>query len=93
MDALEIENGAVISKEEYEQYKKLKYFRRRAFDNFATINTLVFRLNVFVDLLLDDNGTNSEEICFNLESAAEELAAYCKKYEQQLNTYFENESA
>lgn len=90
MDILETENGVVISKEEYEQYKKLKCFRRRAFDNFATVNMLVFRLNVFVNLILDNNGSNTEEICFNLQTAVEELDVYCKAYKQQLDSYFEN---
>ncbi|MDE6864339.1 MAG: hypothetical protein K2J41_08165 [Eubacterium sp.] len=57
------------------QYKKLKNFKINASDKFGLINTLVFRLLVFVDLLGTDVYDRGE-----IEITIEELYNYCLEY-------------
>lgn len=61
------------------QYKKLKNLKINAYDKFGLINTLVFRLLVFVDLLGTDVYDRGE-IVYNIEITIEELYNYCLEY-------------
>ncbi len=86
MGIVEIENGVIISKEDYEKYNRLKVCRRNAIDQFAVIKTLLFRLNVFVNLLIENDNDNYEAVLFNVQSAFEELNDYCIKYGSMLGS-------
>ena len=61
------------------QYKKLKNLKINASDKFGLINTLVFGLLVFVDLLGTDVYDRGE-IVYNIEITIEELYNYCLEY-------------
>lgn len=61
------------------QYKKLKNLKINTSDKFGLINTLVFRLLVFVDLLGTDVYDRGE-IVYNIEITIEELYNYCLEY-------------
>ncbi len=61
------------------QYKKLKNLKINASNKFGLINTLVFRLLVFVDLLGTDVYDRGE-IVYNIEITIEELYNYCLEY-------------
>lgn len=79
------ENSIIISREELENYNRLKSFRRNAVDSFSAISTLLFRLNVFINLLMENDSDSYEKILFNIQSAADDLNACCREYERMLN--------
>lgn len=79
MENAEIENGIIISRAEYEKYNQLKTFRRNAIEQFDMIKVLVFRLNVFINLLIE-NDNACEEIISNIQLAIEELDESCNHY-------------
>ncbi|MDE5964248.1 MAG: hypothetical protein K2G73_00875 [Eubacterium sp.] len=81
MDNAGIENGVIISKEEFERYNKLKTFRRNSTEQFDMIKILVFRLNVFINLLIENND-DREEIISNIQLAIEELSDKCSDYQK-----------
>lgn len=62
-----------------EDYRRLKSYRRIVSDNFDKINTLMYRLKIFVDLFGVDTD-NQKEIIYNIEMTVAELDAYCKEY-------------
>ena len=79
MENAEIENSVIITQEEYEKYNKLKTFRRNAIEQFDMIKILVFRLNVFINLLME-NDDDHEVIISNIQLAIEELSDKIKIY-------------
>lgn len=79
MENAEIENGIIISRAEYEKYNQLKTLRRNAIEQFDMIKVLVFRLNVFINLLIE-NDNACEEIISNIQLAVEELDESCRHY-------------
>lgn len=83
MGTVEKENEIIISREEYEKYNRLKKYRRNAIEQFDVIKALMFRLNVFFNLLIEENNSY-EEIIFNLQSAMDELSENCRDYEEFL---------
>lgn len=83
MGTVEKENEIIISREEYEKYNRLKKYRRNAIEQFDVIKALMFRLNVFFNLLIEENNSY-EEIIFNLQSAMDELNENCRDYEEFL---------
>lgn len=83
MENAEIENSVVITQEEYEKYNKLKTFRRNAIEQFDMIKILVFRLNVFINLLME-NDDDREVIISNIQLAIEELSDNCNDYEKMI---------
>lgn len=85
MENKEIENGIIISREEYERYNKLKAFRRNAIEQFDMIKILTFRLNVFISLLIENNDS-SEEIISNIQMAIDELNDSCRNYKDMLDS-------
>ncbi len=85
MENAEIENGVFISRDEYERYNQLKAFRRNTIEQFDVLNVLIFRLNVFINLLIE-NDDNREEIISNILMAIEELNCNCDNYKNTLNS-------
>lgn len=85
MGNTEIENGVIISREEYDKYNKLRAFRRNAIEQFDMIKILMFRLDVFVNLLIE-NDDDSEEIISNIQMAIEELSESCNNYKNMLDS-------
>lgn len=85
MENAEIENGVIISREEYEKYNQLKTFRRNAVEQFDMIKVLVFRLSVFINLLIE-NDDACEEIISNIQLAIEELNDSCNQYKNLLES-------
>ncbi len=83
MENAEIENSVIITQEEYEKYNKLKTFRRNAIEQFDMIKILVFRLNVFINLLME-NDDDREVIITNIQLAIEELSDNCNDYEKMI---------
>lgn len=83
MENAEIENSVIITQEEYEKYNKLKTFRRNAIEQFDMIKILVFRLNVFINLLME-NDDDREVIITNIQLAIEELRDNCNDYEKMI---------
>lgn len=83
MENAEIENSVIITQEEYEKYNKLKTFRRNAIEQFDMIKILVFRLNVFINLLME-NDDDREVIITNIQLAIEELSDNCNNYEKMI---------
>ncbi|MCI9145316.1 MAG: hypothetical protein HFJ97_03015 [Eubacterium sp.] len=83
MENAEIENSVIITQEEYEKYNKLKTFRRNAIEQFDMIKILVFRLNVFINLLME-NDDDREVIISNIQLAIEELSDNCNDYEKMI---------
>lgn len=83
MENAEIENSVIITQEEYEKYNKLKTFRRNAIEQFDMIKILVFRLNVFINLLME-NDDDREVIISNIQLAIEELSDNCNNYEKMI---------
>lgn len=85
MNPIELDDCVLIGKPSYEKYRKLKGFHRNACDRFGKINTLVFRLFVFVDLL-NTEIYDRKEIEYNIEMTIEELYECCEKYKDMLDT-------
>ena len=83
MENAEIENSVIITQEEYEKYNKLKTFRRNAIEQFDMIKILVFRLNVFINLLME-NDDDHEVIITNIQLSIEELRDNCNDYEKMI---------
>ena len=83
MENAEIENSVIITQEEYEKYNKLKTFRRNAIEQFDMIKILVFRLNVFINLLMENDDDREVIIC-NIQLASEELSVNCNHYEKMI---------
>ena len=83
MENAEIENSVIITQEEYEKYNKPKTFRRNAIEQFDMIKILVFRLNVFINLLME-NDDDREVIITNIQLAIEELSDNCNDYEKMI---------
>ena len=83
MENAEIENSVIITQEEYEKYNKLKTFRRNAIEQFDMIKILVFPLNVFINLLME-NDDDHEVIISNIQLAIEELSDNCNDYEKMI---------
>lgn len=83
MENAEHEKGILISMEEFEKFNQLKAFRRNAIEQFDLIKILMFRLNVFINLLME-NDDEGEEIIANIQMAIEELNYSCDGYKNLL---------
>ena len=72
---------------ENEDYKKLKSFKLIVSDKFDKISTLMYRLQILVDLFGVDT-ENQKEIIYNIELTVEELHDYCKTYKTIIDGYY-----